>query len=393
MSLLLLSSFFSALYAQTEPTTQKQRADRGFFIWPTDYIIWFSVCCVHIPAHTNLVADGRSATHAHTILSLSLFCLLKHALSLCRLCAHTLLHRHSLSEDTTTPHFSRQAGPLVPGGRETEWRRKRSVDLLMCVCCLHPNSQFSPGLHLPAPAPILSCKFSSLSPILTDLQNHTQILFPSLCASFTIWLTVQPRILQSPAKSRAQTCFIYLFFYRHETKTSLMTSEQSHLLLAELYIYMSCRITCWRFKCHLKDASRHKDISPVLRKKYTLRSRPLSLVICAYVMCLVSFPSTLFLSSWFISVHHTLLFCIWLYVSILFFLLLLLFICINVCPLIPRHPQNTHAMKWLWHFEYQLLVWLYIITKTIDQKLLFFNGDQDITCINACMSGTNTKSH
>lgn len=35
-----------------------------------------------------------------------------------------------------------------------------------------------------------------------------------------------------------------------------MTSEQSHLLLGELYIYVSCRITRSLWKCHLKNASR-----------------------------------------------------------------------------------------------------------------------------------------
>lgn len=126
-----------------------------------------------------------SATHAHTPYSHCLFSAYSNMLWAYADCAHTHFCTDTVSPGTppTSPPlslFSRQAGPLVPGGREREWRRKRSVDPVICVCCLHPNSQFSPSFHLSF-SPNLSCKFSSLSATLRPAESHTNILSIFMC--------------------------------------------------------------------------------------------------------------------------------------------------------------------------------------------------------------------
>lgn len=106
----------------------------------------------HTHAHKTWLQMEGGATRAHTILSLSLSCLLKHTLSLCRQTVHT--HAHAL-RGHHPPHFSPQAGPSVPRGRETERQRKRSVDPVMCVLFTPQlpvlSLSFSLCLHLPFP--------------------------------------------------------------------------------------------------------------------------------------------------------------------------------------------------------------------------------------------------
>lgn len=105
VSLLLPSSFFSVLCAQNEPpTTQKQRADRGFFIWLKDYIIRFSGLCVHIRAHTKLVADGgRLHTCTRHTFTVSLLLTQIHFEHVQADSANTDVHMHTLSGDTRPP--------------------------------------------------------------------------------------------------------------------------------------------------------------------------------------------------------------------------------------------------------------------------------------------------
>lgn len=93
-----------------------------------------SALAVYTSTHTQtwLQMEG-GATRAHTILSLSLSCLLKHALSMCRP-TNTDVHKHTLSNDSPpTPPVDDKLDPQVPEGRETERQRKRSVDPVMCV--------------------------------------------------------------------------------------------------------------------------------------------------------------------------------------------------------------------------------------------------------------------
>lgn len=134
MCLLLPSSFFSAVCAQNEPPTiQKQRADGGFFICLKDYIMWFSVRCVHIHAHTNLVADGgRCHTCTHHTLTVSLV-LTQTRFEHVQTDKYRRTQAHTLQWQPPTPPVDDKLDPQVPEGRETERQRKRSVDPVMCV--------------------------------------------------------------------------------------------------------------------------------------------------------------------------------------------------------------------------------------------------------------------
>ena len=153
VSLLPPSSLSSAPCAQNEPpTTQRQRADGGFFIRLKDYIMILSALCTrrHTHTHINLVADGgrrHTCTHTHTHPHHTVTVSFKHVQS--QQCS--LRHTHACSLSLGTPPLSycrRHAGPSVPRGRETERHRKRSVDPVMCVLvtprppvssvCLHP---------------------------------------------------------------------------------------------------------------------------------------------------------------------------------------------------------------------------------------------------------------
>lgn len=146
------------LHKTNQPHKSKELTET-FFIWLKDYIIWFSVCCVHILAHTNLVADGRKHhTCAHHTLTVS-FLLTQTCFEPVQTdCAHTSIHRHTLSGDTT-PTLVGKLDPQCPEAL-TERHRKRSVDPMMCVVYT-PNSHSSLSrslsfylslcLHLPFP--------------------------------------------------------------------------------------------------------------------------------------------------------------------------------------------------------------------------------------------------
>lgn len=206
--LFMPSSFLSVFCAWSKPPSkQKQRADRGFFIRLKDYIIWLSVFCVHIWTHTNLVADGRRRhTCTHTILSLSLFCLLKHALILCRQPVHTDVRMHTLSGDTTPT----LVGKLDPQCLEAETarRRKRSVDAVMCTL-------FTPQLPVP------SSSSSSFPPIskLQVQQSVESIHFPLkstlkfLLFCLTFHVTRRPCWSAHGSQLYCQGHKVFLFFF------------------------------------------------------------------------------------------------------------------------------------------------------------------------------------
>lgn len=114
-----------------------------------------SVLCTHPYTHThtqNLVADGgRRHTCTHHTLTVSFLLTQTHFEPVQTDGAHTCTR----SPGTPPPHFSPQAGPSVPRGRETERQRKRSVDPVMCVLFTPQlpvlSLSLSLCLHLPFP--------------------------------------------------------------------------------------------------------------------------------------------------------------------------------------------------------------------------------------------------
>lgn len=143
-----------------------------------------SVLCTHPHTHKTWLQMEGGATRAHTILSLSLPCLLKHTLSMCRPTAQTQTYTCTHSPVTPPPHCRRQAGPSVPRGRETERQRKRSVDPVMCVLFTPQPPVLS--LSSSSFSPVPSSKFSSLSAPLAVLWIHKQTFFPSLSAPLSV---------------------------------------------------------------------------------------------------------------------------------------------------------------------------------------------------------------
>lgn len=181
MCLLLPSSFFLVLFAQNEPTTQKQRADRGFFIWLKDYIIWFSMCCVHILAHTNLVADGRKQhTCAHHTLTVSFLLTQTHFESVQTGYAHTSVHRRTLSGDTT-PTFVCKLDPQCPRHWREDIERDQWTDVCVHVCLYSqlPLLPPSPFIFL-FPNSKLQIQ-QSVTYIHSLVKSHTSILSIFIC--------------------------------------------------------------------------------------------------------------------------------------------------------------------------------------------------------------------
>lgn len=204
------------------------------------------------------------ATRARTILSPSLSCLVN-TLWACadRRCTHRCTHARSLRRHH--PHFSRQAGPSVPWGRDRKTEEEISGPSNVCVIYT-PTPSFlslslSNSLFLIFPVFIFLFPNSklqiqhSVSSARSLVKSHTNILSIFIC--FILHLTQRLH----PVHMALTFFFLFFFFFFlpfffNEQEATPVTSEQSHLLLGELYIYVSCRITRSLWKCHLKNASR-----------------------------------------------------------------------------------------------------------------------------------------
>lgn len=257
-----------------------------FFIRLKDYIIWFSVCWIHI--HANLVADGRRRrTCTHHTLTVSFVLTQTRFDSFCRQTVHTqqrtCTRTHSQGDTTTTtPPLVGKPDPRCPeaerlkDGERDQWTQ-------WCVRYLHPSSQSSLSLspssssfHPHPPNSKLQIQ-QSASSAHSLVKSHTNILSILICLIPHLTQTVHA--WQSPAKSRAQACFppslSFSFFFFLPWISMKPRHLQWHLtfLLPELYIHMSCRITCWLKKMSgQKNASSHKDKAPECQNLISYRS-------------------------------------------------------------------------------------------------------------------------
>lgn len=266
MCLLLPSSFFSAVCAQNEPPTiQKQRADGGFFICLKDYIMWFSVRCVHIHAHTNLVADGgRCHTCTHHTLTVSLV-LTQTRFEHVQTDKYRRTQAHTLQWQPPTPPVDGKLDPQVPEGRETEKEFSGPSD----VCVIYtptPSSFFLSDPTFPqfqaANSAVCQVHFQSLE--CTCKHSSHLYLLRSLSDTRPVHLCSHTSHLRNDTWKLFVTSYKLKHQTHEDTLNEASPSQQSHLLRAKLYINMSCRITRWLWKCHLKNASSHKDIRTVL---------------------------------------------------------------------------------------------------------------------------------
>lgn len=184
--LLAPSSFLSAFRAWSEPPTKpKQRADRGFFFTRLkDYIIWLSVCCVHICTHTNLVADGRRR-HTCTYHTLTVSFLLTQTRfdSVQTAGAHRRTHAHTLWGHH--PHFSRQAGPAVPRGRDCKTEKEISGRSDVYVIYTPTPSSLVVFIFLSPPFPSLQVQ-QSVEIHSLPFEINTNILSILICLTFHV---------------------------------------------------------------------------------------------------------------------------------------------------------------------------------------------------------------
>lgn len=173
----------SIVYAQWNTYITKAKSWGRLFhtVWLTDYIIWFSLHCVHICAHTDLVADGgRHHTCTHHTLTVSFLLTqtqFEHVQTV-HTHAHTLQGHYHPPTSLPLPTVDSKLDPQCPEAKRQKDREKDQW-AQWCVCYLHPNPQFFPSLSSSSFSPNSNLQIQQS---VSSTCNHANILSIFICS-------------------------------------------------------------------------------------------------------------------------------------------------------------------------------------------------------------------
>lgn len=218
-----------------------------------------SALCTHPRTH-KLGCRWREVPHVHTPYS---HCLSRAYSNTLWACADRQIQTYtSTHSPMTAPHppCRRQAGPSGPWGQRDR-KTEKEISGPSDVCVIYtptPSSFFLSDPTFP--------QFQAANSAVC--QVHFQSLECTCKHSSHLYLPVHLCSHTSHLRNDTWKLFVTSYKLKHQTHEDTLNeaspSQQSHLLRAKLYINMSCRITRWLWKCHLKNASSHKDIRTVL---------------------------------------------------------------------------------------------------------------------------------